>query len=775
MSARLQGQFQLGSWYIDPALDTITRNGQTLKLEPRMMRLLMCLAETPGAVVSQERLLSEVWAGVVVGPASVYQAISQLRRLLGDVDPEPSYIATVPRKGYRLVAPVRTVEGPAAPVVAIAPNPGSHRPEADTALTAPARPPQQSRSGRQRRWLWLAAAVLVAGIAISILLGWLAPGHWVAAERGNSIVVLPFIAYSDDRSDQPFCDGLTEELSNWLAQIPTLRVVARTSAFSFRGLNEDVRAIGQTLGATHVLEGSMRRSGDHMRVVAQLIDARTGYHLWSSEYDRPFEDAIRIQEDIARSVADSLEIRLTQDTAQRFAARRSDNPEAYRLYLLARHNQQVRTPEANLQAIELYRRSLQADPQFALAYVGLAYATINQRYLNDRSVADIRAAAEPLLAKAAESDPNLSELYAVRAALRDEEGLTKEALADLEHAVSLNPNDSLAFAELARLHSVEGEPLTALKHLRQALALDPLDFVLHARHCLVLQDLALFAQASAACERARALQGQDGNWGTVVSEWLAISQGDLVQAMAWSGLALKSDPHSFGAYERRAEVMLTLGMSREARSLYEQARVATSEAESAEIGLCRVAFIEGGADALRNRLSESGLDQSAHARTLIETSYLHLLLGEGPTARDLMMRAMQASDFDSGRFHSAWFARWGRSDQLVLATAQLQTGDPADASVNLQQISDLVERLLKEGEERGEIYALKAEILALRGKQDAAMQALGEAAELGWRSSWWAQREPYLTSLRSRSDFRTLMARIDASNQRARSELAPDQ
>ena len=107
MSAKLQDPFQLGAWLVDPTLDTISRGGQTQKLEPRMMRLLACLADSAGAVVSQDRLLAEVWAGVVVGPASVYQAISQLRRLLGDTDPEPSYIATVPRKGYRLIAPVR--------------------------------------------------------------------------------------------------------------------------------------------------------------------------------------------------------------------------------------------------------------------------------------------------------------------------------------------------------------------------------------------------------------------------------------------------------------------------------------------------------------------------------------------------------------------------------------------------------------------------------------------------------------------------------------------
>src|ERR1039458_6414507 len=239
--------------------------------------------------------------------------------------PTPSRAISLqpPRKGYRLIAPVRPIE-PAAPLAPSTPE------------------PPRSRTSRSR-WVWIGALSSSALIAL-IWIAWVPLQQWLPpAEHGASIVVLPFVDMSVEKSDQPFCDGLTEELSNWLAQIPTLRVVARTSAFSFRGLNEDVRDIGKALNANHVLEGSMRRSGDHMRVTVQLIDARNGYHMWSSEYDRPIEDAIRIQEDIARSVADSLEIRLTQDTAERFAERRSVSSEAYRLYLLARHDQQDRT------------------------------------------------------------------------------------------------------------------------------------------------------------------------------------------------------------------------------------------------------------------------------------------------------------------------------------------------------------------------------------------------------------------------------------------------
>ena len=770
MAAKLQVPFHLGAWLVDPSLDTISRGTQSIKLEPRMMRLLACLADSPGAVVSQERLLADVWAGVVVGPASVYQAVSQLRRLLGDTDPEPSYIATVPRKGYRLIAPVRVptpLEAPAARGIPGAP--------AVPALPTPPSPPPPQIEGspgplRGRRRVWMLVSVLAA-VSLTAWLAW-KPARLLLSttDEGDSIVVLPLIDLTDEQRDQAFCDGLTEELSNWLAQIPTLRVVARTSAFRFRGLNEDVRAIGKVLGARYVLEGSMRRAGDHMRVSVQLVDARNGYQIWSSEYDRPFEDAIRIQEDISRSVAETLAIRLTDDTTQRFAARSTKNPEAYRLFLLARHEQQERSGEKNAHAIELYQQSLASDSQFALAYVGLAYATINQIHLNGRSVAEVSAATEPLLTQAAQLEPDLSELYAVRAALREEQGRESDALEDLNRAVALNANDSWALAELARLHIGQGAPRDALQDIRRALALDPLDYILHARQCLVLQDLARFAQATAACERSRALHGT-GGWDLVVSEWLAWSQGDLVQALNWNAAVLKSDPKSIALYERRADFLLTLGMPGEARKVLAQAGRETQSEEAINIGLSRVAFYEGGVDALRAEPARAKLEDSPHARTLIDAAYLHLLLDEADAADRLMVRAMHASDFDAKRLNSPWFARWGVSDQLVLAVAELRSGNSVAGAQHLQEISDLLDQLIRADEERYGIYLLKAEVLALKGDGDGAMKVLNRAANLGWRGSWWAQHEPYFASLRDRNDFRALTTRVDGINQAMRSAV----
>jgi len=273
---------QIGDWLVNPALDTLCRGTETHKLEPRMMRLLLHLANTAGTVVSVDRLLSEVWTGVVVGPASVYQAVSQLRKLVGDVDPDPTYIATVPRRGYRLVAPVRRGAPEAMSLTT------------DVVPVAPA--------ARRRVAMVLGGVALLALILTTSSLWRPSPAGWSA-----SIAVLPFIDLTAEKAEQSFCDGLTEEISNRLSQIPTLRVVARTSAFAFRGQGEDVRRIGNALDTDHILEGSVRRSGSHLRVTVQLIDARNGYHLWSVNYDRAADDAINLQEDISRSVAEHLQ------------------------------------------------------------------------------------------------------------------------------------------------------------------------------------------------------------------------------------------------------------------------------------------------------------------------------------------------------------------------------------------------------------------------------------------------------------------------------------
>lgn len=757
-SGDTEGVLQIGEWTVNPSLDTISRTAETQKLEPRTMRLLLCLADSAGEVVSVERLLNEVWSGVVVGSASVYQAVSQLRKLLGDIDPDPTYIATVPRKGYRLIAAVRRVD----PVQRSLPA------SATPTAAPPAVVSQPSTAVRKGRLLPIVFAAAIALMIIGAVIFKSSLFRRTVAVA-NSIVVLPFIDMSAEKTDQSFCDGLTEELSNWLAQIPTFRVVARTSAFAFRGQGEDVRKIGKALGSSHILEGSMRRSGNRMRITVQLIDARSGYHLWSEDFDRPVEDAIKIQEDISRSVAGTLQVRLTEESERQLLARRTADPQAFQLYLLGRHYSQQLTAEGNERAIDLYRQVLTADPKFAPAYTQLAYARLNQGFFHDLPIADVAAQMEPLIATALQLDKRLSAAYAVRGALRAAQSRNKEALEDLTLAVEINPSDMPALAEMGRIQLFDGKPRDALKNYDRAGALDPLNFAIQQQRCIVLDDLAQYEDASAACERARVLQPGMASTADGLA-WLAESRGQIEDALRWNAASLKAESGDFDLYWTRSTLYLTVGLPKPARAAVEAGRAATKEDESANIALVRTVYRELGADALRNHLVSTRMEQSTHAVTLFEAAYARLLMGEGAAAKELISRAVSAPDRIAGFAEYPFYARgaraMGTSYRLDLAAADSLLGDRIAAERELNTVLTMLNGMLAAGVERYATFELRAKVYALQGRGDNAMSDLTKAAKLGWRKEWWATHEPYFATLWQRSDFQALMHEVSAANAR---------
>ncbi|HME41191.1 MAG TPA: winged helix-turn-helix domain-containing protein [Steroidobacteraceae bacterium] len=792
---------RIGAWIANPALDTIACGTETHKLEPRTMRLLLYLANSAGAVVSVDQLLTDVWSGVVVGSASVYQAVSQLRKLLGDLDPDPTYIETVPRKGYRLIASVRRIrpEREMAATVPIPTDPDPANP--DPAATAAPTPVPAPASALARAPAPAAAASVIAASAAAASVALVdAPGAhpyrsiylvlggaavvalmltgtliWKRAQSPDqaaaaaSIVVLPFIDLTAEKADQSFCDGLTEELSSWLSQIPTLRVVARTSAFAFRGQGEDVRKIGKALDTDHILEGSMRRSGDHVRITVQLIDARNGYHLWSENFDRPIQDAINVQEDISRSVAEVLKLRLTTESERQFAVRRTADPQAYQLYLLARHFDQQLAPEPTERAVDLYRQVLNADPNFALAYIGLAKALLNQAYYRDLPISDVAASVEPLVAAALRIDDRSSGAYAVRGMLRASQSREKEALADLAQAISLDPSNMGAHAAIGKIRLFDGRPREALQNYDAAAALDPLNSRLQIQRCTAFGDLAQYGEAEKVCERARILQPGSAAPADSLA-WLAESRGRIEEALRWNAESLKAEPgDDFDLYWTRATLFLAVGLTAPARAAVELGRRATKDDSSADTALVRVVYREGGAQALRSYLDSAHLDQSAHAVSLFEAAYSRLLLGDAAAVKGLIARALAAPDRQPDFADAPWYARGERaagiSYRLDLAAAELQLGDRPSAERNLNTVLAMVDAMLAAGVERYATYELRAKIHALKGQSDDAMRDFGTAVRLGWRRAWWASHEPYFDSLRSRSDFQALLAQVSRSNE----------
>ena len=266
---------RVGAWRVDPRAGQISRQGEVVRVEARTMKLLLCLAERAGEVVSVEELLDQVWSGVVVTPDSVYQAVASLRRLLGDDAKQPAYIATVPRLGYRMVAAVS--------------------PWLDDLRVEP------PRGTRRRAWMLLAlgAAIGIGLVCFSI----------TDRVPERSVAVLPFLDLTTQAmNEEYFADGMTEELIDRLSRIPGLRVPAPTASFFFKGKQLPVAAMAKSLGVTYVLDGSVRKSDTTLRIAARLVRAADGYVVWSATYDRPSGDKLQVQDDIAREVAQELRL-----------------------------------------------------------------------------------------------------------------------------------------------------------------------------------------------------------------------------------------------------------------------------------------------------------------------------------------------------------------------------------------------------------------------------------------------------------------------------------
>ena len=283
MSATPNRLLRVGDWRVDPSLGEIARDGERVRLDGRNMRLLLHLAGRKGEVVSVDELLDAVWRGVIVTPDSVYQAVTSLRRVLGDNAKDPAYIATVPRLGYRMVARV---------------EPWRDTPQA-VAPNAPR---------RWQRWAGIAAATLIAVAGAGSWMAF-APGRaaHAVAPAPLSIAVLPLLDLTTQAmGEEYFADGLTEEIIDRLGALPGAHVPGATASFYYKDKSLPVAEIAQALGVTYVFDGSVRKSADTFRVAVRALRASDGSVIWTHSYERPIGDVVAIQKDVAGEIARAL-------------------------------------------------------------------------------------------------------------------------------------------------------------------------------------------------------------------------------------------------------------------------------------------------------------------------------------------------------------------------------------------------------------------------------------------------------------------------------------
>jgi TolB-like protein/DNA-binding winged helix-turn-helix (wHTH) protein/Flp pilus assembly protein TadD len=498
--------FRMGRWRVDPALDEISREGKTVKLEPRTMRVLVCLAERPGEVVSVNQLLDLVWKDLVVTPYSVYQAVAALRRALGDDSKDPTYIANVTRRGYRLVAPVEVgarTQDPAGPPAKSAAGTEVGEPQtvakdrAEQLSSAPSDASPRVKRGSGLRYGSVAIVLLVVAGSALWLISRLDQERAAPAAVGNhaassaalpgarfeppphSIAVLPFVNLSGDPGQQYFSDGLTEELLNSLTRINQLQVAARTSSFSFEGEHPDIATVGRKLNVASVLEGSVRRSGNTVRITAQLNNAVTGFHLWSQTYDRDLGDILKLQTDIANAVAAALKVTLLGDTYAKIELGGTHNPGAFDAYLRGVKAHYSATEGKDLEtAISAYTEAIRLDSNYALAFAG------RSRAYTGYATEDATGAAARLIFGKAQADareairlaPELAEGHLALGYFFEDGALDFTQARDaFERALALAPGD----AALLRLSSdfliSMGQFDEGISAARRAVALDPLN------------------------------------------------------------------------------------------------------------------------------------------------------------------------------------------------------------------------------------------------------------------------------------------------------------
>lgn len=502
----------------------LLKGGKVLTIEPKALNLLMFLVENRGRLLDRRGLIDAVWKEAFVTDHVLNRAIGQLRKVLDDDPKEPRYIETVHTLGYRFIADVETEKSePADPPPASA----QLEPERDQAQQKTVTSGQQladsSRGAHPSLQLnhgtadaasvpWTLPArrtAVVVGCTLLLAAGVVA--FWMKARTSRvlnaaqirSLAVLPLENLSGDASQDYLADGMTDELITGLGQISALRVISRTTAMQYKNAKKSLPQIAKELNVDAVVEGSVVRSGDRIRIAAQLIAAPEDKQLWAHTYEGDLKDALALENQVSSAVADQIRIALTPGEKMQLAETRQVNPRAYEAFLKGNFFEQTLRWGSTQKALESYQQSAQLDPNFAPAYVGIARS---YNYLVDEGILPVgegTADADAAIAKALERDPGSGEAYAGRAynLLRfhwDFPGAER----DFRHALELDPNSSSAHWGLGIYFVLLGRFDEGMREMSRAEDLDPLSAPLKTSFCDELRFARLLDQAIAKCNEA---------------------------------------------------------------------------------------------------------------------------------------------------------------------------------------------------------------------------------------------------------------------------------
>jgi TolB-like protein/DNA-binding winged helix-turn-helix (wHTH) protein/Flp pilus assembly protein TadD len=525
---------RFGVFEADNRTGELRKRGLRIKLQEQPFQVLSLLLAQPGELVTRDELHLQLWP-----------AINKLREALGDDAERPRYIETLPRRGYRFIAPISNgkplpepAESPGAPVTQL------HASAADSV-----------RGGRSMT----TALIVLMGILVlgALVLAYrlarrqaLPAAATLSASPIRSLAVLPLRNLSGDKDQEYFADGMTDELITDLGQVGALRVISHTSVMHYKGTSKTLPQIGRELGADAIVEGTVFRSGNRVRITAQLLDARTDRHLWAHEYERDLRDVITMQDEVARDIATEIRIKLTPQQQVRLSSTRRVNPEAYEAYLMGRYYWNKRTVAGVGKAIQYFQIATEKDPGYALAYAGLADAYVVLVPWEVRPTKEALPEARAAARRALQIDSTLA-----------------------------GPHATLGMSNLYDLNwlGAEGE-------FKRAIELNASNATAHEWYSLTLASIGRWDEATEEAERAQVLDPHSLVIGAVVG-WVFLLSGQYQQAIGQEQRTLQMDPDFSPA-------LLYLGLAYDQKGRYQEATAVLERASKLPGGSSPIALAE---------------------------------------------------------------------------------------------------------------------------------------------------------------------------------------
>src|SRR5215470_2579042 len=497
---------------LDTANQCLWRGQERVAIPPKPYDILRYLVENPGRLITQDEFLEKLWPEIYVNPELIRKYILDIRKILGDRPDKPEFIETVTKRGYRFIALVKDEDVDLQSELSTSHRAKENATEQEIGQ-GPARSEEKGGPGRRHWWKLAIIPVLavIEAVAIGAHLRSARAGPSAASPNSISIAVLPFADMSPAKDQEYFSDGLSEQLIHDLARVQGLKVVGRSSAFQCKGKNEDLREIGRKLGVANVLEGSVRRDGNHIRITAELIKTGDGFQLWSQTYDREITDIFVVQDEIARATTVALQLKLLGANRQAVVSPlHSANPEAYQAYLQASYFVGRGTSKEDLgKALTYTDMAIKLDDKYAPAWASRASVQDMMARSNLTDTTEGFRKARNDAERAIALDPTLATAYLVLARAQIDCDWDWEAAdASVTKAAALEPGNSEVFGIHAYLSRVLGNLDEAIKFKQQAVALDPLRTDSHASLGYMLYVAGRYDEAQTELKKALDLNPQ---------------------------------------------------------------------------------------------------------------------------------------------------------------------------------------------------------------------------------------------------------------------------